>query len=76
VGTVELPPAAVAMIRGMGLILMLLELLIGLEDITAIRARVPVLFLLVLQTELSVVGRPSSKAPAAFDLIAMRCAVV
>ena len=42
----------------------------------AISTFVPMLFLLVRQAELSVVGWPSSVAPAAFDLVGMCVAVV
>ena len=42
----------------------------------AISTFVPMLFLLVRQAKLSVVGRPSSEAPAAFYLVGVRVAVV
>lgn len=55
---------------------MFLEPLFAAEDPSAVFTSIPVLFLLVRQAELSVMGRPSSVAPAAFNLVCMRVAVV
>lgn len=55
---------------------MLLKPLFAAEDPSAVFTSIPMLFLLVRQAELSVVGRPSSEAPAAFNLVCMRVAVV
>ena len=55
---------------------MLLEPFFSAKAPGAISTFVPVLLLLVRQAELSVVGRPSSEAPAAFYLAGMCVAVV
>lgn len=60
----------------MCLILMLFKLLLGLEDICAVLASVPVLTLLVLQTQLSSVRRPTSVASSALDLVCVHRAEV
>lgn len=55
---------------------MFLKPLFAAEDPSAVFTSIPVLFLLMRQAELSVVGRPSSVAPATFNFVCMRVAVV
>ena len=53
-----------------------LEPVFGAEDGVALFTFIPMLFLLVLQAKLAVMGRPSSEAPAAFNLVCMGVAIV
>jgi len=60
----------------MCLILMLFKFLLGLENVLAVLARVPMLALLVPKTQLSGMCGPTSVAPSAFDLIGMHSAKI
>lgn len=60
----------------MCLVLMLFKFLLGLEDVLAVRARVPMLALLVLETKLSGMCTPTSVTPSALDLISMLGAMI
>ena len=53
-----------------------LQAFFGAEFPRAVVTSVPVLFLFVRQAELSIVGGPSSEAPAAFNLVRMGVAIV
>lgn len=55
---------------------MFLQAFFGAEYPRAVVTSVPVLLLFVRQAQLSVVGGPSSEAPAAFNLVCMCVAVV
>lgn len=76
VGILERSLAPVAVVWRMLFVDMFSEPLFAAENPNAVFTPIPVLFLLVRQAELSVVGRPSSVAPAAFNLVRMRVAVV
>ena len=58
------------------LVNVILEPFFGAEDPGAVPTSVPMLFFLVRQAALSVVGGPSGITPAAFDLVGMGVAVV
>lgn len=61
--------AAVAVVGGMLFVNVFLEPIFGAEYPVTVLALIPVIFLLVFQAKLALVGRPSSEAPAAFNLI-------
>lgn len=53
-----------------------LEPVSGAEYPGAVFTLIPVFFLLMLQAKLAVMRGPSSEAPAAFNLVCMRVAIV
>ena len=69
-------PTTIAVIRRMFFVNVFLEPSFSAKDASAVSTFVPMLCLLMRQAELSVVGRPSSEAPAAFYLVGMCVAVV
>jgi len=68
--------AAIAIIRGMLLINVLLERLSGVEAPSAVFAVGPMLVLFMLQACSAGVGGPAGVAPATFNLVSVSVAVV
>ena len=55
---------------------MVLEFTIGFEDARAVVTGKPMILLLVLEAQSSIMGRPTSVAPATFDFVAVVGAVI
>ena len=61
--------AAVAVVWGMLFVNVFLEPIFGAENRVTVLTLMPVIFLLVFQAKLALVGWPSGEAPAAFNLV-------
>lgn len=72
----ELPFTAIAVIRRMCIVNVILEIVVIPEYAVAIIARKPMLALLVSQTGLSGMGRPACEAPATFYFVGVLRGIV